>query len=261
MRMDAQDDVAFNPTIDITRRLARACGRLHFVTPTHVYNPLHYAWPAHEQFLQRFGAKHGRVLLIGMNPGPWGMAQTGVPFGEVSIAREWFHIEAPLKGRLPAQHRKYPIQGYECKRTEGSGSRLWGWARDVYGTPERFFDQFFIWNYCPLLFIGKNRNMVPGQLKKAEREPLLRVCDRSLVKLLDAIEPVAVFGIGRWAQERATEVVDGRVPVGYLHHPSPASPAANRDWPALASAALAPWLPQPRRKRPARQAAVAEQTP
>lgn len=240
------DATASNPTLAIAARLARDVGRLRFTTPSHVYNPLRYAWPAYSQYLERFGAARGRVLLVGTNPGPWGMAQTGVPFGEVAIAREWFHIEEPLRGRLPEQHRKYPILGFACTRSEGSGSRLWGWARERFGTPERFHAKFFVWNYCPLLFIGNNRNLVPGQLKKDEREPLLRVCDRSLAALVDALEPAAVFGIGRWAQERAAAVVDGRVPVGYLHHPSPANPAANRDWPALASAALAPWLPRTR---------------
>jgi single-strand selective monofunctional uracil DNA glycosylase len=80
-------------------------------------------------------------------------------------------------------------------------------------------------------------------LRAAEAAPLLAACDAALASLVRAIEPSAVVGIGRYAETRARAVVGGRVPVGFMHHPSPANPTANRDWPALAESALAPWLP------------------
>ena len=33
------------------------------------------------------------AVFLGMNPGLWGMAQTGVPFGTVSLVRDWMGIE------------------------------------------------------------------------------------------------------------------------------------------------------------------------
>ncbi|MGH8128524.1 MAG: uracil-DNA glycosylase family protein [Gammaproteobacteria bacterium] len=231
-----------NSVVDIARRLGRDAGRLEFATPSHVYNPLQYAWTAHHAYLEQFGNGVGRVLLLGMNPGPWGMAQTGVPFGDVVMAREWLGIEASLGSPLPAQHPKYPIMGFDCHRREGSGSRLWGWARERFEKPERFFERFFVWNYCPLLFIGDGRNMTPEKLRRAEADALTTVCNAALRSLLNSMGPVAVVGIGRYAERRAREVALDGVPVGYLPHPSPASPAANRDWPALAESALAPWL-------------------
>lgn len=232
-----------NAACNIARRLARAVETLDFTTPTHVYNPLRYAWAAQRRYLQRFGGKQGRVILLGMNPGPWGMAQTGVPFGDVVMVRDWMGIEAPLAPPLPAQHAKYPILGFECHRREGSGSRLWGWARDRFGTAEAFFERFFVWNYCPLLFIRDGRNLTPEKLRREEVMPLVAACDKALKALVEAIEPAAVVGVGRYAQRRAEEVLGGAVPVEYLPHPSPASPAANRGWPDLAEEALAPWLP------------------
>ena len=232
-----------NAVITLTRRLSRAVDALQFTTPSHVYNPLEYAWPAHRQYLQRFGARPGRVLLIGMNPGPWGMAQTGVPFGDVAMARDWLGIEARLGKPLPKQHPKYPITGFDCRRSEGSGGRFWGWASDRFGTAEHFFGHFFVWNYCPLLFIGQNRNLIPEKLRKAEAEPLLAACDQALGELIRVLKPKAVVGIGRYAETRARDIVGDTLPVGYLHHPSPANPAANRNWPAMAEKALAPWLP------------------
>jgi len=231
-----------NAACRITRRLARAVDTLDFTTPTHVYNPLGYAWPAQRLYLQRFGGRKSRVLLLGMNPGPWGMAQTGVPFGDVVMVRDWMGIEAPLKDPLPEQHAKYPIMGFDCHRREGSGSRLWGWARDRFGSAEDFFDRFFVWNYCPLLFIKDGRNLTPEKLKREEADPLVAACNRALQKLVEVLEPAGIVGVGRYAQRRADEVLDGDMNAGYLPHPSPASPAANRGWPELAETALAPWL-------------------
>lgn len=236
-------DSSAKNTVAIAKRLGADVGRLHFGGASHVYNPLSYAWPAQRIYLRRFGACKGRVLLLGMNPGPWGMAQTGVPFGDVVMVRDWMGIEAPLAPPLPEQHAKYPIAGFECHRREGSGSRLWGWARDRFGDAEEFFARFFVWNYCPLLFLKDGRNLTPEKLRREEEEPLVAACNKALKELIEALEPVAVVGVGRYAQRRAEEVVGEAVAVDYLPHPSPASPAANRGWAGLAEKALAPWLP------------------
>ncbi|HEX7340242.1 MAG TPA: uracil-DNA glycosylase family protein [Rhodanobacteraceae bacterium] len=237
--MIAKDAV---PLSDVAKKLGRTVGRLTFTTPSHVYNPLAYAWTAHRQYLEKAGDAKGRVLLLGMNPGPWGMAQTGVPFGEIHMARDWLGIAAPLRGPLPQTHPRYPIVGFDCTRSEGSGKRFWGWAQQRFGTPEAFFAQLMVWNYCPLLFIADGRNLVPGKLHADELAPLLKACDAALARLLDVLQPRAVVGIGRWAQERAQNACGERIPVGYLLHPSPANPAASKHWDQTADAALAPWL-------------------
>jgi single-strand selective monofunctional uracil DNA glycosylase len=234
-----------------THTLAHEVGALRFTTPSHIYNPLDYAWAAHREYLRRYGAPRGRVLLLGMNPGPWGMAQTGVPFGDVMMVREWFGIESPLDNTLPAQHPKYPILGMACHRNEGSGSRVWRWAQERLGSPEDFFSRFFVWNYCPLLFIGNGRNLIPEQLSLHETAALTAVCDRALAAAIHALAPAAVIGIGRYAERRAKAVLGADADVRYLPHPSPANPAANRDWPTLAEQALKPWLPP--RQRQTRQ--------
>lgn len=237
----------------IARSLARGLDAVDWHTPSHVYNPLQYAWSGHRAYLERYGERRGRVLLVGMNPGPWGMAQTGVPFGNVSAVRDWFRIDSRLARRLPVQHPKYPILGLACQRDEGSGKRLWGWARQRVGSPDDFFARFFIWNYCPLLFLAHNRNLVPAALGADEREALRTHCDHALDRVVAALQPAAIVGIGRYAVERATERVGGRVPVVYLLHPSPANPTANQHWGEFAERTLAAWLP----RRPARGAAAA----
>ena len=113
----------------ITDDLLEALDPLEFSDPvTHIYNPLKYARSAYDEYLERYGRKPKEVLLLGMNPGPWGMVQTGVPFGEISAVRDWMGIK-PHGGTPGTGHPKRPIEGFLCKRREVSGKRLWGWAK------------------------------------------------------------------------------------------------------------------------------------
>ncbi len=224
----------------ITRDLSEAVGALRFEPPTtHVYNPLEYAWAPVEQYLKRFARSKPRAIMLGMNPGPYGMAQTGVPFGEVAAVRDWLGIKAPVD-QPPVLHPKRPIQGFDCPRSEVSGRRFWGWAADRFDGPDAFFDRLFVWNYCPLVFMeegGKNRT--PDKLLADERDALYRICDASLAAVVDALQPEQIIGIGKFAQGRATLALpDCEVPIGTVLHPSPASPIANRGWAPQAEAQL-----------------------
>jgi len=222
--------------VTISRALGRAVSKMEFRAPVeHVYNPLEYARRPHESYLRRFGAGPKEIVLVGMNPGPFGMAQTGVPFGDVTFVRDWMGIEEPV-GRPASEHPKRPVKGFACARSEISGSRVWGWAKERYGTPERFFSRFFVLNYCPLVFIeSSGRNRTPDKLPAVEREALLPACDRALAEAIDLLEPKHVVGIGVWATKRALEALGDVVDeVGTVLHPSPASPKANRGWAAQA---------------------------
>ena len=224
----------------IAKRLRDATGRLTFEAPvTHVYYPLEYAWRAHRQYLLRYGDLGARVLLLGMNPGPFGMTQTGVPFGEVEMVRDWLRIEARID-QPEGQHPKRPITGFECTRSEVSGRRLWGWASDTFATAEQFFARFFVWNYCPLVFMeATGRNRTPDKLSLAERQALYAICDESLRAVVACLRPTHVIGVGRFAGDRAASALGERsMTIGWAPHPSPASPAANRGWAPLFTAAL-----------------------
>jgi single-strand selective monofunctional uracil DNA glycosylase len=219
----------------ITDRLVRDLANLTFAPPvTHVYNPLVYARQPYDQYIERYGKKPMEVVLVGMNPGPWGMAQTGIPFGEISAVKEWLGIEAPV--RQPVyEHPKRPVNGFDCTRSEVSGRRLWGWARETCGTADAFFARFFVANYCPLLFIESGgRNRTPDKLPVAERTPLLAACDRALRDTLLLLAPPLAVGIGAFAAARVKIAVEGLdIAAGQITHPSPANPKANRGWAAL----------------------------
>jgi len=218
--------------IEITRRLRKAVDALDFGPPVaYVYNPLDYAWEPHRRYLERYGQGHPTVVLVGMNPGPFGMAQTGVPFGDVDMVRDWLGITGAVQ-RPMHEHPKRPVAGFACPRHEVSGQRLWGWARDTFATPERFFARFFVANYCPLAFVeASGRNYTPDKLPASEREPLFAACDRALAAVTRCLRPQYVVGIGKFAAQRAVHALaDVQVTIGSAPHPSPASPVANRGW-------------------------------
>jgi single-strand selective monofunctional uracil DNA glycosylase len=205
---------------------------LSFAAPvTHVYNPLEYAGALHDEYLRRFGNGRKRAVFLGMNPGPWGMAQTGVPFGEVAMVRDWMKLEAPVSQPAEA-HPKRPVQGLACTRSEVSGRRLWGAIAREFATPEAFFARHFVANYCPLSFMeASGLNRTPDKLPASERAPLYAACDKHLRRLVELLEPEWVIGVGGFAEDRARAALAGiDVKTGRILHPSPASPAANRGW-------------------------------
>ncbi|MEC7726147.1 MAG: uracil-DNA glycosylase family protein [Planctomycetota bacterium] len=219
--------------------------RLTFSSPVAcVYNPLTYAWELHRQYLERFGRGRKEVVLLGMNPGPFGMVQTGVPFGEVAAVKDWMKIRGEV-AKPATEHEKRPILGLASTRSEVSGRRLWGWAGQRFGTPAKFARRFFVYNYCPLAFLGESgANLTPDKLKKAEAAPLFDVCDGVLRAVVAELQPKWLVGVGVFAEERIKKVFRaeldaGDVRVGRIPHPSPASPAANRGWERLADEAFA----------------------
>jgi single-strand selective monofunctional uracil DNA glycosylase len=235
----AGDRHAAEELIRASRELSREVERLRFALPVaYVYNPLRYARAAYEQYVERYARAHPRVVLVGMNPGPWGMAQTGVPFGDVATVKEWLRIDAPI-GSPRTQHPARSVRGLLCPRVEVSGRRLWGLARERFGEPDSFFREHFVENYCPLLFLeASGRNRTPDAIAPPDREPLYAACDRHLLAMARALSPAWLVGVGTFAASRIRHLLARSdlpgVRAGSLPHPSPASPRANAGWTELA---------------------------
>jgi single-strand selective monofunctional uracil DNA glycosylase len=214
------------------RILAEACNALSFSAPVWgVYNAFDYALPGYEAYVKRYGNGHKQALFLGMNPGPWGMAQTGVPFGEVAAVKEWLRLEARI-GKPQREHPKRPIAGFECARSEVSGRRLWGLFAEIYGQADAFFEGAFVLNYCPLAFLLESgANLTPDRLPAEQRVPLEAACDSHLRRVIEILEPELAVGVGGWATKCLERLgIDG-IRISTLLHPSPASPVANREWP------------------------------
>lgn len=226
--------------IRAARVLSNQLAPIRFEPPvSHVYNPLEHAGRGYRRYLRRFADGPKRIVFLGMNPGPYGMTQTGVPFGEIGAVRDWLRIEVRID-RPADEHPKRRVDGFACTRSEVSGARLWGAIADHWHDPEAFFRDHFIANYCPLVFMEESgRNRTPDKLPAEERNPLFAVCDQALLRITDCMRPSMVIGVGKFAQKRAREVLAGRdVRVESIPHPSPASPLANRGWSKLADAAF-----------------------
>jgi single-strand selective monofunctional uracil DNA glycosylase len=227
-----------SPLLHAMDRLRNRASELRFGDPVAVvYNPLDYAWDVARAYVERFGQGPKDTLLLGMNPGPFGMGQTGVPFGEISAVRDYLGLSGEI--RSPRRvHEKRPILGFSCPRREVSGQRLWGALAKRYPIPEDLFRRAFVLNYCPLLFVSESgANVTPDKLTRAERHALETICDEGLREAIEALSPKHIVGIGGYAAKCA-ERVTGRSDIITMPHPSPASPAANRGWEAAARTAL-----------------------
>lgn len=198
-----------------------------------IYHPLDYAWAPHAQYVERYGLqpRPRQIFMLGINPGPWGMAQSGVPFGDVHFVKTWMGVNAPVQ--QPDQfHPKRPIKGFELTRREGSGKRLWGWANEQFGPAEAFFAHTFVWNYCPLMFLAHNavKNITPDKLKKHDRTLLYALSDQMLKHWLEYLRPTYAIGVGAFATARLQHVWGNQCTIIQILHPSPANPKANKDW-------------------------------
>ncbi len=218
--------------------LCAALRPLRFSLPvTHIYNPLEYARRPHEAFIRKFAGGKKRVLFLGMNPGPFGMAQTGVPFGEIAAVRDWMGISEPVE-RPQREHPKRPVTGFACSRSEVSGRRLWGWAKETFGTADAFFREHFAVNFCPLVWMSDSgSNITPDKLSAAELAPVTKACNEHLKRVIAALEPDWLVGVGGFAEACFRQVAPDRR-IARIPHPSPANPAANKDWSGAAMKSL-----------------------
>lgn len=225
-----------------TRRLVADLAGLEFIDPVAcVYNPLEYAWRSHEAYLSRYAGGKKRVLFLGMNPGPFGMAQTGVPFGEIAAVRDWLGICEDV-GKPRKEHPKRPIEGFACKRSEVSGRRLWGLFAERFGKADSFFKDHFVMNYCPLVWMSATgANLTPDKLSASEMQPVEEACLKHLAEVIELLDPSYLIGVGGFAEDRLTRAAlacGSKARIGRVLHPSPASPAANRGWAEAATRQL-----------------------
>ncbi|XP_057375349.1 single-strand selective monofunctional uracil DNA glycosylase-like [Daphnia carinata] len=220
--------------LNIESRLSNELNRLLFSPPVaYVYNPLNYAWETHGLFVTKYGNSKKQILFVGMNPGPWGMVQTGIPFGAARLVQDWLGIVGTV-GHPPVEHPQRKVQGFQCPRTEVSGQRFWGFFRDICFTPENMFKNCFVYSYCPLSFMHTSgRNITPPELKSSDRQAIMELCDTSLGEIITVLKVDIVIGIGKFAEYRVRETVKKHslnVTIGCILHPSPINPSANKGW-------------------------------
>jgi single-strand selective monofunctional uracil DNA glycosylase len=202
-----------------------------------VYNPLAYAWEPHRAYLELASGGGAKTLLLGMNPGPHGMGQMGIPFAATSVVRDLLKITNLEVGQPRKPHPKRPISGLDWPKEEVSGTRLWGLLANEYGSAESIFKSVFLLNHCPLMLFSGERatNITPDKITGPTTKALLERCDEHLREVVDIMQIERVIGVGRYSEKRALNALSGiDISVTTCWHPSPASPLANRnkgeDW-------------------------------
>ncbi|XP_015433302.1 PREDICTED: single-strand selective monofunctional uracil DNA glycosylase [Dufourea novaeangliae] len=234
---EVEDDVVLTDISEqlllMERNLATELGKITFRQPVeYVYSPLEYAFDTHAMYVRKYCSTAKKILFLGMNPGPWGMSQTGVPFGEISMVRDWLKISGPV-GKPAKEQPDRKVTGFQCTRSEVSGKRLWGLFRELCGNSEKFFKQAYIHNYCPIAWMdNKGRNITPAEIKGTEIEKVHSACDKVLADTIRLLKVETVIGIGIYAEKRAKLVVQSSKLVAKvlcLPHPSPRA-ANNKNW-------------------------------
>ncbi|MGI6439934.1 MAG: uracil-DNA glycosylase family protein [Sphaerochaetaceae bacterium] len=229
--------------LERTKQFASEVDSLEFQFTGVIYNPLSYAWEMHKAYLTQYVHEQPEIYFMGMNPGPFGMTQSGVPFGEVNLVKTWMGLSYPI-GKPPKEHPKRPILGLETTRSEVSGYRLWSLMKERYTSAHSFFKTHAVMNYCPLVFVDEGptgKNIIPEKLVKEDRLILDQVCDAYADDMISLIKPKALVGIGRYAERKLEEVTQRLnidTPVCSILHPSPSNPQANRGWAEKVTAQL-----------------------
>ena len=224
-----------NRLVERTKEFAIECTHIEYPDTLYVYHPLLYAWNFHKKYLELFVQEHTRTLFLGMNPGPFGMAQTGIPFGEVNVVREYLQINEQLQD-IPPTHKKRPIDGLNCKRSEVSGRRMWALMQSRYPSSSQFPPHVAIMNYCPVVFVDRGatgKNIIPEKIVLEVRKKLEQVCDNYLDDVITMIKPKNVVGIGQYAKKKldlSISRLKQDIYVTSILHPSPANPKANTGW-------------------------------
>ena len=201
------------------------------------YNPLNYAWNVHEEYLRRMGGLGAKTVVLGMNPGPHGMGQMGIPFAATSVVRDLLGISGIPVNQPNTPDERRPVIGLDYHKEEVSGTRLWGLLSEQYGDAESIASRVFLVNHCPLMLFSGPRatNITPDKIGGGTAKALIERCDEHLSQVVEILEANRVIGVGKFAESRARDALkEQSVEVTGCWHPSPASPLANRnggaDW-------------------------------
>jgi single-strand selective monofunctional uracil DNA glycosylase len=153
----------------LARSIARATGWL-------VLDPSRYGERWHAPFRRLYPPRARPLLVFGLNPGPYGMAQTGIPFTDLKrlaqglprlaaeLARSGERLSLP--GLAPSS-----LQPFLTRTFESSSVRVHRFLRLAHGSAERAFREVVFVNPCPLLFIDRalGENRTPADLPRALR--------------------------------------------------------------------------------------------
>lgn len=189
----------------------------------YVYNPVDYAYAGYSRYVRKYLKSSKKILFVGLNPGPYGMCQTGIPFGDVSTVKEWMELEMDISKPLDECPKK-PVDGLKCTTVEQSGKRFWGFFKKKCGAADNFFRNAFVINYCPIAFFDRSgKNVTPNELEVSSREELEKICDEYLEKVVEMVKCEIIICVGRYAEHKVKSIFidNSEINILYMKHPSP----------------------------------------
>jgi single-strand selective monofunctional uracil DNA glycosylase len=153
----------------MARQLARATGWL-------VLNPGRYGERWHARFRRAYPMSPRPLLVFGLNPGPYGMAQTGVPFTDLkrlesALPGLWKDLVASGEPVTRPGLAPPSLARHLTRTFESSSVRVYRFLERAYGRPELALREVVFVNPCPLLFIDPETgaNRTPADLPRALR--------------------------------------------------------------------------------------------
>lgn len=155
----------------LAREISRSTGWL-------VVNPGSYGERWHARFRRTYPLRRNPLLFCGLNPGPYGMAQTGVPFTDLKrlraeLPRLATELEATGSALVPPGLAPAPLRPFLTRTFESSSVRVYRFLALVRETAEAALRDVVFVNPCPLLFVerrsGENRTPadLPRELRRA----------------------------------------------------------------------------------------------
>lgn len=185
-------------------------GRLLNNVLGYVYHPWVYASDPFARFLDTYGPRQPLDgLLLGLNPGPRGMTQTGVPFADPTTAIT--HLG--LTGQVNAPggtHPGVPVTGFDSKKQEGSAAAVSALMCQRWGSVADYYQSRYVMNFCPLLMLDDDgKNITPADLRVTHpaMRPLRDLCDAYLACVVWLYQPKWVITLGNYTEKRMKHVL------------------------------------------------------
>jgi len=183
---------------------------LHLNTYTYgveVKNPYAYAFEPYSNFVRKYLNGKKDVLFLGMNPSPSDMGRNGIPFGDIDFVVEWLGVTGRVS--LPnlnpmCSFSMNDLSESRSENAECDGKALWSLIQELTITPESFFANCFVHNFCPLLFTKDGKNVTPEDLEDPDdKSNLEQICGRYLQKTLKLLDPRIIIAVGTYAKTQA----------------------------------------------------------
>ena len=229
--------------VEVTKRFSEECSnqKVRLINENKnidfAYNPLNYAWESHKNYLKNYGDLGATKIIMGMNPGH-GMGNTGIPFGCPEKVKNYLKIRDVKINKPKKIHPKRLVTGLECKKPEISGKRIWGLIEEIYGAPEKAFQNIFVLNHFPLwMFNSSGQNITPDKLSISSSKIIFEKCNRYLIDVVSILKIKRIICVGKYASRMAHKAVKNSdfqdLIIDEIPHPSPANPLANKEKGAL----------------------------